>query len=382
MSVRNNTSRTGKSIDIVKMQPARCSASLTALPPELLAYIASQLDHPSALNLALTSPVLTGSAEHGLWRRLDLSLNPYLPRGPSDASEVAMYIRAGLWDEPEVREVLERHRYGIRRRWERFESSADAQRLSHVRSLSLVPHLGLVPEMAKLLGEVSRNLLELEIQTSGYRRQRWNGNIIPHRYTLDFLLVRQGLSFPSLTHLSLGIASIRFTAVVPLFVDAAPNLTSLEISIMDTVDLPVDLGVTTPSISRDTKLQRALVRYSDGGVGSSASSFPVLKALLEHSPELRELYMGYGWPVSAGAGHLVSVIGRLAKLESLYWRGPTEIFTMLPRLDTQIFSKLKRLVLENRDWIDPVSCLTAFYNMSSLPVLRCSHPAKSRGGPP
>ncbi|KAI9636572.1 uncharacterized protein MKK02DRAFT_45277 [Dioszegia hungarica] len=216
---------------------SRPTAFLTNLPREMLDRVVCHLDRSDVRSLALVapariSPALDLSARRGLCRLLNLSINPYYGYSPSIEPELSPEAEYETY-RAQIESTEQIHQAGVCARvLEVARQVEDAQGWSAVEEIRMVPRPGAVAAMVEILGRAGflRKLAISHPQDDDWERRKGPADMADLA-CIDLPWLLAGLNFPSLTHVHVERASYKYPGFIPLLVNSAPYLNSLDATI-------------------------------------------------------------------------------------------------------------------------------------------------------
>ncbi|KAI9634336.1 uncharacterized protein MKK02DRAFT_39013 [Dioszegia hungarica] len=343
--------------------------TLTDLPYELIAMIAVQVDHYTALSLARVAPQLTLGAQHGIWRSLDLSVSPYYGQRPSYRPRAVPMLTMALHLAEEAKGREDIRRAALKRKAEAMARGVAAGRERMVQRIKVVSGTAGSDGALELLRLTAAYLTALEIIAP------FDPEVYSCEDPIQVRMIHHPLAFPSLRHIQLGRGAIKSSVIISLVCGLAPSLESLSVSIDSA--LARSWEPSTSSSNLTPRINRQLRRLHIESVGAShpneadqSDAVRSILDLLRHSPSVRQLYTNYAGPRLA-VDRLVVAISDLEDLQTLLWDVEADFATYylaippVPAVSTSVsFAKLRRLLLRSSTG-DPLKMA----HFPNLPVL-------------
>jgi hypothetical protein len=290
------------------------------LSEDILISVANQLDLPSALSLARVSRVCARAAQYRIWRDINLAYPSYDASALSPAKIAADKAR-------------------LNERVSMIRAQA-GDKGTFVRSVTWSSQAVWAEAMQDVLEAVADSVESIEVSV----RVREPGDVKRPRHVPPFDAIvhaqPQLHRFDKLTSVIMGSDSIRLSGFIPVLLDVAPNISTLDIR-TDLLPLSRTTGPTpnfiysTPRlITWPTKLQRLGLYLSEPSKTSSPTSFygpavepqpadplPIdtILSLLRNSPDLQQLYLQYNPRLFAEVNAVTSAITGLKSLIDLRW---------------------------------------------------------------
>ena len=160
------------------------------------------------------------------------------------------------WAHGAAKEAEKRHRAAVTERINDIMIDSGKTRLRMVKSIKARPRPGANGALKQMLGIVAPNLVRLELQPSQHHifQQQWESNYTTSLFFHMLEFEKTAISFPALTHVTIGKELVIYRNTIDQLLNLAPNLRYLDINLA-------------------SARQDSWARPGDGGDGQGSTSF-------------------------------------------------------------------------------------------------------------